>query len=160
VVHVCTPQFLQRVIGKTRSIAERTRYRVIAPDQIASASRRSPMFRTACMFTLTTPGKLLDYLGIKRAIFVAHSLGGMMAARFALMYPDEVERLVLEDPIGLEDYRLKVPFATRDELAAEARKQTRGAIDTFMQGFFANWKPETRATRMCNTAGCSDPSRS
>jgi pimeloyl-ACP methyl ester carboxylesterase len=64
-----------------------------------------------------------------------------MAMRFSLMYPDYVERMVLEDPIGLEDYRIKVPFATRDELAAEARAQTRERSETFMRDFFANWRP-------------------
>jgi pimeloyl-ACP methyl ester carboxylesterase len=117
-------------------------YRVIAPDQIGFGKSSKPDVPHSLHVHAYNTRQLLDYLGIKRAIFVAHSLGGMMAARFALMYPDEVERLVLEDPIGLEDYRLKVPFATRDELAAEARKQTRAAIDTFMQGFFASWKPE------------------
>jgi pimeloyl-ACP methyl ester carboxylesterase len=85
--------------------------------------------------------QLLDYLGVKKASVVGHSLGGTMAMRFSLMYPDYVERLVLEDPIALEDYRLKVPFATRDELAAEARSQTRERIETFMKDFFASWKP-------------------
>ena len=31
----------------------------------------------------------------------------VLGARFVLMYPQQVERLVLESPIGLEDYRLK-----------------------------------------------------
>ncbi|HYL19576.1 MAG TPA: alpha/beta hydrolase [Burkholderiales bacterium] len=117
-------------------------YRVIAPDQIGFGKSSKPDVPHSLHVHAYNTKQLLDYLGVKRAIFVGHSLGGMMAARFALMYPEQVERLVLEDPIGLEDYRLKVPFATRDELTSEARKQTRAAIDTFMKGFFANWKPE------------------
>jgi len=69
------------------------------------------MFRTACMFTLQHQ-QLLDYLGIKRAIFVAHSLGGMMAARFALMYPDEVETPRARRPD--RSRRLPVESAVRD----------------------------------------------
>jgi pimeloyl-ACP methyl ester carboxylesterase len=54
---------------------------------------------------------LLDTLGIKRVNVVAHSIGGMLATRFSLMYPAAVSKLVLENPIGLEDYSLFVPFS-------------------------------------------------
>ena len=36
------------------------------------------------------------------------------------MYPQQVEYLVLESPTGLEDYRLKVPYAPNEELARAA----------------------------------------
>ena len=36
-------------------------------------------------------------------------MGGMVATRFTLLYPGTVEKLVLEDPIGLEDYRTLFP---------------------------------------------------
>src|SRR5690606_35713968 len=37
-------------------------------------------------------------------------MGGMLAARFALMYPEAVEKLILENPIGLEDWKLVAPY--------------------------------------------------
>ncbi len=117
-------------------------YRVVVPDQIGFGKSSKPDVPHSVHVHAYNTKQVLDYLGVKQAIFVAHSLGGMMAARFTLMYPDRVERLVLEDPIGLEDYRIKVPFATRDELAAEARGQSRASAESFFQGFFANWKPE------------------
>ncbi|MFG2000597.1 alpha/beta fold hydrolase [Spirillospora sp. NPDC048911] len=43
----------------------------------------------------------LDELGLGRVIVVGHSLGGQLAAEFALAYPDRVERLVLADSAGL-----------------------------------------------------------
>ena len=36
------------------------------------------------------------------------------------MYPQQVEYLVLESPTGLEDCRLKVPYAPNEELARAA----------------------------------------
>lgn len=39
--------------------------------------------------------KLLDHLGIPSAHIVGHSQGGHVALRFAMSYPDKVERLVL-----------------------------------------------------------------
>lgn len=53
----------------------------------------------------------------------------------------EVDRLVLESPIGLEDYSVKVPYATREELTAEALAQPREEIDRFFRGSFAQWRP-------------------
>jgi pimeloyl-ACP methyl ester carboxylesterase len=117
-------------------------YRVVVPDQIGFGKSSKPDVPHSFHVHAYNTKQLLDYLGIAKAIVVAHSMGGMMAARFALMYPEHVDRLVLEDPIGLEDYRIKVPFATRDELAAEARKRTRAAIDTATRGYFVNWSPE------------------
>jgi len=42
--------------------------------------------------------KLMDELGIKRAVLVGHSAGGTVAALIAARYPDRVEAVVLEDP--------------------------------------------------------------
>ena len=55
---------------------------------------------------------------------IGHSTGGMLAVRYALMFPPETERLVLVDPIGLEDWQAKgVPSPTVDEW-------TRGKLKT------------------------------
>ena len=43
--------------------------------------------------------------------------------------------------LGESHLRRLLGFATRDELAAEARGQTRERIETFMKDFFASWKP-------------------
>ncbi len=37
-------------------------------------------------------------------------MGGMIAVRFTLMYPDRVSKLVLEDPLGLEDWKRIAPY--------------------------------------------------
>lgn len=46
---------------------------------------------------------LLNELDVSSARVMGHSMGGMLATRFALQYPDFVEQLVLLNPIGLED---------------------------------------------------------
>ena len=69
-------------------------------------------------------------------------MGSMFGSRFVLMHPHRVDRLVLEGPIGLEDYRLKVPYASKDELAREAAAVTREGINRFYRGYFVEWKPE------------------
>ena len=36
---------------------------------------------------------------------IGHSMGGMLAARFATQYPDVTERVVIYNPIGVTDPR-------------------------------------------------------
>ena len=84
-------------------------YRVIAPDQIGfckSAKPHSYQFTFQALARNTRA--LLHSLGIDHAVMIGHSTGGMLAIRYALMYPDATDRLVLVDPIGLEDWKAKV----------------------------------------------------
>ena len=67
---------------------------------------------------------LLDSLHIETVDIVAHSMGGMLATRFARTYPARVERMVLAAPIGLEDYRLYVPPAQSEKLIEQEAKVT------------------------------------
>lgn len=46
----------------------------------------------------------LDHLGIEKAIIGGHSMGGQIAMVTALQYPDIVEKLILVDPAGFEEY--------------------------------------------------------
>ena len=71
---------------------------------------------------------VLQSLKIQRAMIVGHSMGGMLAARFATQYPDMTERLVLYNPIGLVDQRFERPWESTDE----TYKRTLGA--TYQRG--------------------------
>ena len=117
-------------------------YRVVVPDQIGFGKSSKPDIALSFHQLARNTQILLDSLGVQRASVIAHSMGGMLGARFALMYPQRVERLVLEAPVGLEDYRLKVPYATNEELAREAAAMTKESIDRFYRGYFVTWKPE------------------
>lgn len=66
---------------------------------------------------------VLEGLGIKRAHFVGVSLGGWIAAEFAVRYPERVTRLVLADAFGLnvEDHPLPDVFS-EIENAGELRR--------------------------------------
>lgn len=117
-------------------------YRVVIPDQIGFGKSSKPDIALSFHQLARNTRALLDSLGVERTIVIAHSMGCMLGARFALMYPQQVDRLILEGPIGLEDYRLKVPYATNEELAREAAGMKKPDIDRFYRGYFVAWKPE------------------
>ncbi|HLW54389.1 MAG TPA: alpha/beta hydrolase [Candidatus Angelobacter sp.] len=117
-------------------------YRVVAPDQIGfGASSRPGIHYSLISMAATTLG-LLDKLGISRVVVVGHSMGGMVAVRFALLYPGNVAKLVLEDPIGLEDYRTFVPYASIDELYAGELKATYESFLNYQKSYYHAWKPQ------------------
>ena len=120
-------------------------YRAIVPDQIGFGKSSKPEHFAFIFQELATDTKaLLDSLHIDKVSVVGHSIGGMLATRFALMFPVRVERLVLVDPIGLEDWKRMVPYKTIDELYADELKSTPDSVRNYMKkNYFGDtWKPE------------------
>lgn len=80
-------------------------YRVIIPDQIGfgKSSKPESYNYSFSQFSLNTM-KLIASLGIEKFTLVGHSMGGMLGVHMTDMYPKHVERLVLINPVGLEDY--------------------------------------------------------
>lgn len=121
-------------------------YRVIAPDQIgfcASSKPRGYQF-SFNQLALNTQA-LLDQLGVKQATVIGHSMGGMLAARFAINHSQTVEQLVLVNPIGLEDWQAEgVPYASIDQLNQNELKANHDTIKNYQLKFYYNgqWKPE------------------
>lgn len=99
-------------------------FRVVIPDQIGWGKSSKPNIHYSFHLLAANSKKLLDSLNIQKTIVLGHSIGGMLAARFALMYPEMTEKLVLENPIGLEDYRSFVPYASFEELLKGEKAQT------------------------------------
>lgn len=120
-------------------------YRVIAPDQVGFGKSAKPEGYQYSFSQLAANTKqLLDSLGVGRVVVLGHSMGGMLAARFALQYPGVVDRLVLENPIGLEDYRRFVPYKTVDENYAAELKNTPESYRAYqLKNYYdGRWKPE------------------
>jgi pimeloyl-ACP methyl ester carboxylesterase len=91
-------------------------YRVVAPDQIGWGKSAKPDVHYSFQLLAANTTVLLDRLGVGRAAVLGHSTGGMTAARFTLMNPDRVMHLVLEDPLGLADYRTGIPPQSEETL--------------------------------------------
>ena len=91
-------------------------YRVVAPDQLGFGKSAKPVGPFTFDRMAADTVALLDALALPRVDVVAHSMGGMLAVRLARNAPDRVNSLVLEAPIGLEDYRFSVPPVPDSEL--------------------------------------------
>ncbi|RBP48921.1 alpha/beta fold hydrolase [Arenicella xantha] len=86
-------------------------YRVIIPDQIGFGKSSKPEFYQYSFAQLSLNTKaLMDSLNIDNYDLVGHSMGGMLAVTFAVNYSDSVNKLILVNPIGLEDYSQYVEF--------------------------------------------------
>jgi pimeloyl-ACP methyl ester carboxylesterase len=130
--------YWERVI---RLLAERG-FRVVAPDQIGFGASSRPDIHYSFHRMAANTKALLDRLGTARVVVVGHSMGGMLAVRFTLLYPGMVDKLVLEDPIGLEDYRTFVPYASVEELYKGELNATYESLLNYQKGYYTNWKPE------------------
>ncbi len=91
-------------------------YRVVAPDQIGFNKSSKPSFDLHFDDLARNTAALLDELKIDKVSIIGHSTGGMLSVRFARIYPERVERIVLAAPIGLEDYRFYVPPVPIEQL--------------------------------------------
>jgi pimeloyl-ACP methyl ester carboxylesterase len=130
---------------KTASDLSKAGYRVIMPDQIGFGKSSKPQHLNYSFQLLAQNTKaLLDSLNIKSIIVLGHSMGGMLATRFVLMYPDMIKKLILENPIGLEDYKLTVPYQTVDENYKKELKQNYDRIKDYeLTNYYGDhWKPE------------------
>ncbi|MCL6217835.1 alpha/beta fold hydrolase [Zunongwangia pacifica] len=86
-------------------------FNVLVPDQLSFGKSSKPQdFQYTFQQLAKNTKGLIDSLGIKETTILGHSMGGMLATRFALMYPEITKNLVLVNPIGLEDWKLKVPY--------------------------------------------------
>jgi pimeloyl-ACP methyl ester carboxylesterase len=130
--------------GPTARLLAGRGYRVIVPDQIGFGKSAKP-WRLQYSFQLLAQNTaaVLDSAGVGNVIVLGHSMGGMLAVRFTLLYPSRVEKLILEDPIGLEDWKLKVPYLSvdaqyRHELAQNYASLKKYELDGYFHGV---WKP-------------------
>lgn len=117
-------------------------YRVIVPDQLGFGKSDKPNIHYSFSLLAKNTVKLLDTLGIQQTIVIGHSMGGMLATRFTLQYPERVQKLIYENPIGLEDYRTFVPYKTIDEQFAQEKKSDLNSLRKYQQSYYPEWKPE------------------
>jgi pimeloyl-ACP methyl ester carboxylesterase len=134
--------------GPTIDFLTRQGFRVIAPDQIGFGKSSKPgAYQYSFAQLAYNTRALLESLQLNRCSIVGHSMGGMVAVRFALQYPAATERLILVNPLGLEDYLVSVPYRTIDDWFTDELKQTPESIREYQRAsYYAGaWRPEYEA---------------
>lgn len=117
-------------------------FRVVVPDQVGWGASDKPNIHYSFHLLAANTKALLDSLRIQKVHVVGHSMGGMLATRFALMYPGTVDRLIYENPIGLEDYKTFVPYRSVDEQYAGELKATYESLKAYQKSYYPEWKAE------------------
>jgi pimeloyl-ACP methyl ester carboxylesterase len=113
-------------------------FRVVAIDQIGYGRSSKPIIPYSLDMHAANTKRVLDHLGIERAAVVGHSMGGMIATRFAFSYPETTTHMVMVNPIGLSPPQpgraWTEPRPDLDRLFPEALKTIRGHVQ--------QWKDE------------------
>lgn len=119
-------------------------YRVIMPDQIGFGKSTKPQhYQFSFQQLAQNTHDLLKSLEIEQVQVLGHSMGGMIATRFALMYPAMTTSLTLLNPIGLEDWKAKgVPYVSIDTWYQSELKKTPAKIRAYQLDSYydGKWK--------------------
>ena len=130
--------------GRTIDFLSRQGFRVVVPDQIGFGESSLPKHYQFSFAQLAANTKgLLDALELSSVRVLGHSMGGMLATRFALQYPESVEQLILLNPIGLEDWRaMGVPHVAVEQIYAAERGKDFESIQAYQQASYYDgvWK--------------------
>ena len=113
-------------------------YRVVVPDQVGFGRSSLPQHYQYSFAQLAANTRvMLNQLGVDQARVMGHSMGGMLATRFALQYPDFTDKLVLLNPIGLEDWRAQgVPYVAIGQIYQSELQKDYDSIKAYQKASY------------------------
>ena len=122
-------------------------FRVVVPDQIGFGRSSKPLIPYTFNDMAINTRRLLQSLGVERAAIVGHSMGGMLASRFAMAYPGVTTHVVMVNQIGLTDARpgrspRYLDDAYRTDTARTTPAPNYEAVRRTITRYFVTWKPE------------------
>jgi pimeloyl-ACP methyl ester carboxylesterase len=124
-------------------------FRVITPDQIGYGRSSKPIAPYNLSSQARNTWRILQHEKIERVAVIGHSMGGMLAARFATQFPKSVERVVIYNPIGLTDGRFDRPMTPIDEAYAQTLKtdyqSTRAGLSRYVAHDPKAWNDQFEA---------------
>jgi len=132
----------------TAKLLQSLGYGILIPDQIGFGKSSKPanyQYSFAALAHHTQA--LMASLNIKKSIVLGHSMGGMFASRFALMYPQTTEKLILLNPIGLENYLQYVQYKDTNFFYKNERTKTADGVKKYQQKNYydGNWNSDYAA---------------
>jgi pimeloyl-ACP methyl ester carboxylesterase len=121
-------------------------FRVITPDQIGYGRSSKPIAPFNFNSQARNTWRILQHEKIEKVMVIGHSMGGMLAARFATQFPKSVERVVIYNPIGLTDGRFDRPMTPIDEAYQQNLKtdyqSTRAGLSRYVAHDPKAWNQE------------------
>jgi pimeloyl-ACP methyl ester carboxylesterase len=121
-------------------------FRVITPDQIGYGRSSKPIAPYNFNSQARNTWRILQAEKIGKVMIIGHSMGGMLAARFATQFPDAVEKVVIYNPIGLTDGRFERPMTPISEGYASTLKTdyqgTRSGLSRYVAHDPKAWNQE------------------
>ncbi len=123
-------------------------YPVLMPDQIGFGKSSKPAHYQFSFEALAANTRALtEELNIDQVIVMGHSMGGMLAGRYALRYPDQVRKLVLVNPVGLEDYLDYVQYRDPQFFYENELNKTADKVIAYQKKNYydGQWSPEYEA---------------
>jgi len=135
--------FFAAAFEVTIEALRREGFRVIAVDRIGYGRSSKPDIHYNLHMPARHTKMLLDHLGIERAAILGHSMGGMVATRFASTYPETTSHVVMVNQIGLTDPRHGKEWVD-PEVAYEQALATdyQAVLRTHVRYYPRGWKPE------------------
>ncbi|MDZ7681243.1 MAG: alpha/beta fold hydrolase [Fodinibius sp.] len=116
------------------------RYRVIALDLPGFGKSYKTVDQYSIPFFAETVAGLQESLGIERATWVGHSMGGQISLQAALLYPEKIGKLVLISPAGFEQFSkqegaMMTKFVTPASVKATPDSMVRKTFQTTFYDF-------------------------
>jgi pimeloyl-ACP methyl ester carboxylesterase len=127
--------------GGTADVLSRNGYRVVVIDQIGFGRSSKPIIPYSLNDMAANTRRLLGELGIERAAIVGHSMGGMLASRFAFAYPGVTTHVVMVNQIGLTDSRIGRAPRLRDDIYRGSLARSYQSIRQGIERYFVKWDP-------------------
>jgi pimeloyl-ACP methyl ester carboxylesterase len=135
-------------------------YGVLMPDQIGFGKSSKPIHYQYSFAALANNTQaLLNRLNIKKTILLGHSMGGMLASRFALIYPNITKQLILLNPIGLENYLRYTEYKNVDFFYQnELKKHPQDIINYQIKNYYdGQWNDKYEALTLPFTGWINGP---
>ncbi|REL39075.1 alpha/beta hydrolase [Rhodohalobacter sp. SW132] len=117
-------------------------FRVVVPDQIGFGRSSKPIIPYSFQKKAANTYTLLNEIGVDHAVIIGHSMGGMLATRFAFSYPNFTEQLVLVNMIGKQDFRKLREWESTEELYRGEMNRTYEDIRQQQENYYVNWDQE------------------
>jgi pimeloyl-ACP methyl ester carboxylesterase len=132
------------------------RFDVVAPDMRGYAYSEKPDLAPEVGYTDTAFAEdtraLIDHLGFDKVCIVTHDFGAVWIQRFARLYPERLEKLMLFDPpysgIGTRWFQLPQIFHSWYQIfhqqpwAEDLVGSSRGATEIYLRHFLSAWSAD------------------